>query len=625
MKVSFFVSNPNGPFDNYEKELVEGVDYEDVDDISYTITALNSANSGTQLSFTEEVTFLGEVVDIIKQVFVLNNLSLDTYIKITVIDDCCGVDIVLADAVVTKEDFKFCLSEGDKICKVTTDVRAADASARDYVCIRSALINKSDIIWPDGKEFRFLDHPSVPYCNQLRPAVVKVFLQFLAGLSMLSFFVFLPLLFLVEIILEAINAIIDIVGGNKIDLDSSLSGNQTIFELAQRLIANELPQLVTGCGFNHVAPFVRSYIQNVCLQCGDLQFSSTILNDLSSVYYNMVMLGPGFRKGNRPLYDGGSLNLTVMARYWKYNTPNITGGELLDRLAKLFNAQWWVQDGILYFEQEGLNVEPILRSYDANLEVDSICFESDEDRVYSGVALVYEQDGVDVVGDEARYLYNDIIPFYDSSDRNPTVKRKLREEKFLFGTSRFVGDHIDSEDDWAIEKSVAAFFNAVLSFSTFLIGFNYKAPKDGTLLLEKDVCSLPKLLILKNNYNKEAALVIEDGGYYNHYLWFSAKAYGGLWANSDPPNSSKVIKEPNLWQYWQNEDTRISASPLNAYTVTIELAKSCVWYKDFMLAVTSDISKKYYIEHLIEGRYYLSTFDSIQISGSKVVVKSTLI
>jgi len=625
MKVSIVIYSPNTKWDKYSKDLIAGDDYESIDDVSFTLTALNSTGAGTQLSFTEEITFLGDIVNIFKEVFIKSEITIESYVTISAVDDCCGVDIVLAKAVVTSEDFKFCLSNGDSICKISTDLRAADASAIDYVCIRSALINDPSIRWDNGKEFRYQRHPAVPYCNSLRPAFAGLILKFLVAISVFLFLSFLPLIVLISVIVSAINLVLGILQQDKIDFDSSLEGNQSFIALVRRLLTQELNLMVTGCGFNHSAPLVRSYIKNVCLQCGDLELSSTILSDPSSIYYNMAMVGPTIRKGNRPLYEDNKLNEVVAARYWKYNTPIMTGGEFLDRLATLFNAQWWVEGTTLYFEQAVTQAEPIMSTDDNNLDIASICLESDEDRVYSGINLKYEQDGVDVVGDEARYLYNDVVPFYDIADRDVVVKRKLREVSMLFGSSRYQGDRIDDEDAWGVSVAIDVLYIGAMYMISFILGGDYRPPKAGPLTLEKDVMSLGKLIILKNNYDVKYALVIEDDRHYNYPLWFSARAYGGLWINSDPSNSSKVAIVPNMWQFWKDDDVRIKSSRLNAYSAVITLTKTCIWYKDFMQTITSDLSKKHYVNIRIDNENYSSIFNSIQISGSKIVIKTTLI
>lgn len=624
MRVELSVFNPNGNYDGYQKILVEGEDYENIDNIQYTVTALNSRSAGTQLSFSENITFVNDIVNILKDIFIFSEVSIESYVKIKVYDDCCGVDILLSDAVLTREDLQFCLEEDNKrICRITTDVRATDASARNYVCIRSSLINK-DITWDNGDVFKYQNHPSIPYCNNFRPAAIKVLLQFLVTITLITMYMTSFLILWIDLMLQAVNFVLDLLGQDTIDLDSSRGGDQTLKQLINRLVNTELVQLISGCGFWHYSPLIRSYIQNVCLQCGNLNFSSSILNDSQSDYYNLAMMGPTFRRGNAPVYDGnGNLNRKLVDRFWKFNVPNITGGELLDNLAAVFNAEWWVEDNTIYFEQQVINVEPILRTSNKNLDITSICLETEEDSTYSGIRVRFQSDGIDTVGNEALFQYSDIVPFYDDSDRYLEVKRKLRDEEFKFGPTRFEGDGLD-EDEWAIERLVEEFFFLVLKLYSIYGAISRPENKD-VVLLEKDVTALPKLIILEDGYDRTSAKALRDGGDYNYPMWVSARAYGGIWANSDPPESPKTPKAPNLWQFWQSADTRLVASKLHNYQITLELKKDCGWYADFMTPVTGEISKKYFIEVEIEDVFYLATFDSIQISSENALINATII
>lgn len=570
-----------------------------------TLRRVEGTTGGYASSFSDQITFYGRAWELIRDELIDAPNARTNVVKVEIYDDCCGDEPRLVyRGKITADDLEWCeISDGKEAScafKVTTQEDQIDNDQE--ICVRSKII-QANVQWPDGTLFWYRRHPYVKYCNEIRPSTIQILLFIFGGLlAIVCFYVFL----IVDIILRIVNTVLDIIGFIKkladlvglgdalpdigaIDLDKDKQGRQL---LTGTVVREDMPRLITGCGNGHPAPLVRDYLTNVCLQCGLNGLSSSILNNPGSIYYNMALFHAPTKEGRRQeLYVNGNIVQNIADIYFNYNAPIETGGEMLDKLAPLFNAEWFISNDQLVFEatQVDYTLWADFTTPEAINDIIELCFEFSDDLPPRGLNLKYTLDGFDGTGNEALFLYNDVVPF----DQPPTqALGPLASFDFLFSSARFRNDGIDPDKitTWS------AFFTVIKALTFTTVDINGQ----GTgrfMILQRGCTTIPKLLILEDNYDEENAKVInvsrtaaqvpyEDNNgrdlrVYNWPMWFAARHYGGRYINSDPVETRKYAEFANLFQFWQSLDPR-EQQARRGQQFRLVMAKSCQFYQPLL-------------------------------------------
>lgn len=372
----------------------------------------------------QEYTFTDDAFDIINTNIILNPDGKNAYLPVQIYEDnCCDTPILLFEGIVRGDAVKWCYGE----CSVEVSLIEQTEETLKINCLQSTIISDN---W---NGFQEANHPRVKYCVELRPDVVAYMILILGSILNIVFLLFYPIAFIILVIIEAINLIIGVFGGNEIDFDGN---QQTNFIQEFEGWIDELNQRIVSCGRVHPSPFVRDYIQNVCDKCG-VDFSSTIYNSSTSDYYNAMLFNAPVKKGT-----------------YNDNTKFIIENQLIDtldsfltKLKTVHNADFDVIDGILYFERKDFfyNGEIFVSylSLDGVQRIkDKLCFNfRDEERPAYG-SFEYSKDAMDVCGNEAIFRYNNKVEW--NLPYSP-LQSGHKDVYLPFSTPRFRNDGIDPD------------------------------------------------------------------------------------------------------------------------------------------------------------------------------------
>jgi len=501
---------------------------------------------------------------------------------------CCNNERVIFKGVLTWRTVEWC----NGVCKVRARITSDSKEDAAYECIRKALVMANK---PFGNTtFHKAKHPYVRYCDDPRPAGVRYLIISLGLLLLFSMAMLLPIYLFVGAIYSAIKAVVTL------DANSAFEGMKEWYNNLFVLMNNILAAL-SGCGRGHPAPFVRDMLTNACNQCGLTLSTDTPFTNPQSPYLNTVWFQAQIQEGR------ANADNKAYMKYFDLNAPNISSGELLDSVSGLMNHRWWVENDTLYFKYSDF---PNTVFFDAILNpesVESLCFEADSENVPAVEEFVYATDGVDTVGDEARYLYNDIIDYSNPPDAGLSG---IKSNEFLFGASRFRGDGI-SPDVLDAYNPLIQTLGSVLNALDFNPVDVIQTDIDNVLLLEKGKCQNPKLLILKGNYDNTNAKVVKNGETYNGPWMFDFETYDSI-RYANPPESEKRRVTPNLAQFWLSND------PINSlrkgFEYTLILKSSCQLYNDLMnLIETNGVNVSVRFE--FRGKTVVANVNRIKLSG----------
>lgn len=425
------------------------------------VTASRKNKRGTQSkSYSNELTFTGTAYDLIYAELVTNPDGKNNTVKLELFDDCCldddGNPFLAFEGVIMGDMISWCYND----CKIkVTSIEETD-DTKKLDCLQSTLVAN------DSLGFKSQVHPRVTYCNELRPEWLHDVVIILGIIVNLILVVLSLVVAVISVIIQAICAIVNLVGGN------CPPGLQNGILDDYNDMINNLNEVITGCGRQHPSPFVRSYIKNVCDICG-ITFSSSILNNPASDYYDSMYLSAPVEKGTR---DNSVLFIDK-------NEPIKSGEMFLQEMGTLFNADYRIENGILEFERVDyfwtgnvwINYQDLI---DQNLVEEHLCFKwRNEDRP-AYARFEYLPDPVELCGNEAKDRYSDIVEW-----NNPVsnAQKGASENYMPFGMSRFRNDGIDR--DVLSSYSNAPFLAGIIN--------DY----DTALLMEKGVAFQPKILI----------------------------------------------------------------------------------------------------------------------------------
>lgn len=438
----------------------------------YNVANLVITNEvGIEADFASEVTFYGATAGLMKSIFIDDPNGRVLRKDFKVYDRCCGTRKLAFFGTIEGDMISWC--EGD--CEIKVNPISRDTTTEQRRCFRDTLIYNTSLI----KNKR---HIHVPYCMEVRPNFIHDVLIILAALCAM----FINAL-LIAIQIIAIFIVIQVAVITLLAMAISLGRVKSKFKYLEDVV-NLLPNMkkslrkfIYPCYHKHPSPLVRDYIQGLCDKCGITTFQSTILNSPSSPYYNMVMLTAEMKKGTEGNVPKG---------LWSGNEPIKTGEQLLKDLVEVFNAEYDIRDSKLIFEQRdwflaGPTKNVPFKDIRGNIR-GSWCYQFSEEPPKASMLLKYSDDFVDAVGNESKWVW-----YYDRIEWNPLnaspVKKGIWEQTIPFGMHRQRND--------GIERDVIQTWAWLLS----LILLTRVNKTRNWLILERGLCSAPKLLVVDNN------------------------------------------------------------------------------------------------------------------------------
>lgn len=312
----------------------------------------------------------------------------------------------------------------------------------------------------------------------------------------------------------------------------------------------------TGCDRGFPAPFIRTYIDNVCTLCGVTVDDTTdpihfdIVDPINppseNVYYNACLLTAYSKKGVKMV---GTMD------YIPNNQPSWTLADLMSKLKDFWNARWYLKNDTLYFHRKDLisgliygstyGIDLSTAADDAQL-IGNVCYSWNGEGKIKRLNLNYLLDPSDNIGNELLKRFNGE---YLEPSTNPNYKAMREITMFDFGAPAFVLDGQDSLYDANIVNAIGA----VLS------GFNF----GGCLKTQGDTLGLAKILVYNDGTDIEDARVLKTtwSSYTSCHEFeddqgpFFPITSGDL-DNHNYPMSFSPCQDaiiPNLWQYWEIE------------------------------------------------------------------------
>lgn len=460
----------------------------DIDGIkTFEVTYRESDEQGVLTkSYSNELTFYGDGYNILRTALIDNPNGFIAEVRAEVFDECCGR--LVLDGIIRGDSIDWCEPE----CWITAQVIE---KTPELDCIKSTLITDNSA--PDF----FMNRPQkkLRYCVEMRPQFIT---EILFALYYLLYIMLIPLVLMVatfiygwQLVLFIICSVVCVIPGTGCtQTDCNTSPITNPIQTARLIgdLMDDLSDRLIQCQWYHPTALVRDYIENVCRKCG-LTFESSILNDPSSPYYNLLLFSAPVRKGYKP--SGTEPRLIAD------NAPLETLDTLFQRhLKPLFNARYWIIDGVLIFERRDyfqnsntwIDAENLFNN--GKILDNRICLSWIDDEKYAYGKYTYIQDGSDLLAYEAAHRFNTIVEWNDP----PSVAQKgFMDNQFGSGIARFRDDRAGWE---------ATGFTGILN--TFM--FNAFANSRDLLLMSQHTAFNYKFLIWDEFSGDETARVKRD-------------------------------------------------------------------------------------------------------------------
>lgn len=472
-------------------------------------------------SYTGDLVFTGADALYIKSKLIDDPNALENKVILRFEDDCCGDPLLIYEFFITGQTAQWC----ESTCDITASATEKSIANDQFTCM------KNTMIWDNYAGFKNRVHPRMSYCNELRPDFMQHFTIVVTLALYTAFLTMGPILIVIAAIIYLLNALIPVVNSvinainslgfsigtiNLIDLDNDPGTNafQEFDNWVQKLI-----NLGVGCGRKHPSPLLREYIKNFCGKCG-LSFSSSILNDPTSDYWNTVYV-------NAPVHKG--VEEADTTTYWiEENQPILNGIQLMDQLVPTFNAKYEVQNSILSFERRDHFV-PKTPFIDLTTDPDvlDVCWQWSKKNRYSYAELKYQQDAINQVGNEAIPRWGDVIEWnnpYSSLQKGPY------KPLIPFAACRYRDDGID--------RDILTFYNTQPTISNVINRYR------NSMIMNSHYSFLPMLMIWDGDENANAfadkfinknylapSLGVGINQMYNYPYWFREGAPGNLYTN----------------------------------------------------------------------------------------------
>jgi hypothetical protein len=397
-------------------------------------------------SFAPELTVVGDTYEYVRQQIINAPNPNIAAIEVLIYDTCClnadGSDRLLFTGKIEGGSVRWCTFP---TCEAQVTVVDNSVDAEAIRCLKNHLIwdrvDKADGSGISLGEDTFRIAGNIQYCNDVRPNALQ---ESIMIIGIIFFIRLAPFALIVTI------------------LNLATTGSAGNFYA-------ELEQYIVDCRNFHKAPFIDSYMKNLCSICG-LGFQSSLF-DVGGYYHDTVRLDAGFTEGSDGV--GG-----IITNY-ETNKPNLNGIQFLDEL-KQFNIEWRVVNGVLQIERKDYFIGVEWFNTD-NLQSDqllSICYESLAERPAAYAEYLYPKDGVDNSGSETAPKWSQKVIDWNPTDNPQQVG--LFSKNFTFASALFLDD-ANRTTRSPLDKPIYQTFYPTLQ-------------QRGLMLMSKGITSFPKLI-----------------------------------------------------------------------------------------------------------------------------------
>ena len=491
-------------------------DFNGTESISFSFRKQTTTGE-TGKSFAPEFDVRGDAFSYLYSNLITQPVPGLTSVDVTVFDTCCrnddGSDRLLFTGEIKGSDVRWCETEsGIESCSMTFTIIDNSADADALTCLKNLFPwDRKDKFDGSGLSdgiFAGRDPALLTYCVDVRPGFLQ---EIILIFGFLAIFVLYPIALIVGALVTVVNFLIFLFSLGQFGPISQVNFIDDALAVVTRL-----QQIIVGCGRKHVTPFVYSYLTNMCDICG-LGLNSSVF-DFGGDYYDSVRMDAAFRIGSRS-------TTTSAFNTFLANRPNINGVQFLDSF-KQFNLNWRISNGVLYVERKDFEFGGLWfdESTLPNNAVIEKCFEPLDESPFAFAEYSYAKDGIDNTGDETNPDWTE-----ESIDWNVPpnpIQSGLFSRTFTFSTAQFRNDS-GRDGESALDKSLYKTLFPALN--------NFK----GVMLMERGVCSLPRLLQIDPNSDPLDARVLRyqsifpDLYDYNTDWWVKQSYTDGTGTNRD--------------------------------------------------------------------------------------------
>jgi len=569
MQVGFSL-NCSGTFTDYT---------EFVDVTALKMTKSLDEQNDPQKSITSDIECYGDAYTFIRTNLIDSVNLYSNSICVQVTDDDCGN--VFQFKIETK-NLKWC--DGD-ICKISMALVEYNPVID---CVKNTVI--SDNTNGEFQEFPVSGnpHPRFRYCDVIKPTFLFGFIiTFVNAVSAL---------------LASINFVLLVTFGPIINTINAFFGTS----YAIPAIPDPFSSIV-GCNRLYPAPFVRTYIDNVCTLCGVTvnDTTDTIFHEVTSNYYNTALLTAYTSKGVKD---------TSTKDYIINNRPSWTLFDLMSKLKIPFNGRFFFKNNLeLHFARKDLigvqlwGATPTVDVSDTGADntnlLGNVCYQWNGDGKPSRINMKYSADMSDNIGNELLSRFNGEY----LSPANPNYNTPVERVTPDFGAQSFVLDGKDTVWD----------ANLVNAIGPMLAGFNY----DGVLKTQGDTLQLAKLIIWDGvsmtdsrpfsdawiPYLALPAFADDDGGF---FPVSASDLFNYNFPYSFDPDAD-LISSGNLWQFHNIDIPSASKKTNRSFEYKLQM---CCAYMNLELYMSTQFNSD-------EGEINLIEYD---FARREIIIKGNL-
>jgi hypothetical protein len=441
--------------------------------------SIDQSDGARRTSFSNELTFYGRAkAYILDKLFFGANAQTD-FISVRIFDDCCkdanGDPLLVFTGKVTRADISVAEEYGKSDCGVNCTIVDDSVLGEKVQCVRNTIIhsrrNQQGRLASDG-ENEYRDAPFFIYYEEGRP---RSFTYITSYLLLFILTLYLPLTTVLRLLTLGF-------------VDLSLA-YQFLIDTAYKAKF-------------HKAPYVHSYLSNICKLCG-LTLQSSLFEPFRPLH-NMTRLDAAFAEGGKTVGEARLI--------WNdLNRPNITGAQLLDSFKEL-NIAYKITETALIVErkdvlQGGVWVDFLTRG---DADILQLSYETSDNAQPAGEIFTYAEDQSDKVGNEAVRPTSGAVVDYNTPF-NATL-RGIRQTVMQYGASRFVGDGQYTGQESVLNELInSAYFN----FVTFGSGNIERA----AMIAQTGVFTSPRLIMHDGTSPRNRALTERINGVPNGRLW----------------------------------------------------------------------------------------------------------
>lgn len=462
--------------------------YEGTEDSSVTIR--QNTDNGIAFSYGSSLTFYNDAYRLIVDELANSPIAPQNSVQIFIYDTCCkddnGNDYLIFRGLIRSSDIQLTIKPDNESCAVECDFSDYSATSEAINCLKQTVIfsNNANGRTSDGEnEGRQAVYYS--YYEETRPRAYMFFTLYLGAY----------LATLITIILNIATLGLGNIGNGIAN------------------IRRELLDLFVRKRF-HKAPFVSSYLRNICKLCG-LQLQSSIFNT-GGFWENVNRLDAAIQEGGEDTAEADNI-------FKDFNAPNITGTDLLDSL-KEFNIGYWIENGnTLVVERKDYQTSTWIDF--ATREIDRLSFNFGDNTPPATRVYEYTNDLSDKTGQEFfRAICGYAIDY--NTPPNPAF-RGSEKITFPYGAWRTIDDSAQSVLLQASSAPVlSSFYNNISTQS---------------LLMQSGTCGSPKLLEYNGSSPVVDAIVFDKNQKFYIDATGRAAAQGWLYAQFLEIDDPRVI------------------------------------------------------------------------------------